>query len=182
MKPHGPVRVDRMLCGMHTDPILLYPLVLWLDERLGPDLSRGRSRSIGGDLDIAEEGFEQTIVTLQSLHHGSIGYQHVHTQIGLIKKDKFLSMQPKIQARKRKNATKLTDECIAYECEVLQTVERQNCSWEIYLSKIQTLMVRQLLNLKALGTCRYALDATLMGYTWYMVHRTKTAVQHQDRV
>jgi hypothetical protein len=28
MKPHGPVRVDRMLCGMHTDPILLYPLVL----------------------------------------------------------------------------------------------------------------------------------------------------------
>jgi hypothetical protein len=28
------------------------------DERLVPDLPRGRGRSIGGDLDIDEEGFE----------------------------------------------------------------------------------------------------------------------------
>jgi hypothetical protein len=33
-------------------------------ERLVPDLLRGRGRSIGGDLDIGEEGYEQTIVTL----------------------------------------------------------------------------------------------------------------------
>jgi hypothetical protein len=50
-----------------------------LDERLVPDLPRGRGRSIHGDLDVGEEGSEQTIVTLQSLHHGSIGYQHVRT-------------------------------------------------------------------------------------------------------
>jgi hypothetical protein len=44
------------------------------DERLVPDLPRGRGGSIGGDLDVGEEGSEQTIVTLQSLHHGSVGY------------------------------------------------------------------------------------------------------------
>jgi hypothetical protein len=43
------------------------------------NLLRGRGRSIGGDLDVGEEGSEQTIITLQSLHHGSDGYQHVHT-------------------------------------------------------------------------------------------------------
>jgi hypothetical protein len=56
------------------------------DERLVPDLLRGRGRSIGGDLDVAEEGSEQTIVTLQSLHHGFVGYQHACTQVGLTKK------------------------------------------------------------------------------------------------
>jgi hypothetical protein len=56
------------------------------DERLGPDLSRGRGKSIGGDLDVGEEGSEQRIVTLQSLHHGSDGYQHTCTRVGLTKK------------------------------------------------------------------------------------------------
>jgi hypothetical protein len=46
------------------------------DERLVSDLLRGRGGSIGGDLNIGKEGSEQTIVTLQSLHHSSIGYQH----------------------------------------------------------------------------------------------------------
>jgi hypothetical protein len=57
-----------------------------IDERLVPDLVRGRCRSIGGDLDVGEEGYdvgeegsEQIIVTLQSLHHGPLGYQHTHT-------------------------------------------------------------------------------------------------------
>jgi hypothetical protein len=59
------------------------------DGRLVPDLPRGRGRSIGGDLDVGEEGSEQSIVTLQSVHHGSVGYQHVRTLIGLIKKAKF---------------------------------------------------------------------------------------------
>jgi hypothetical protein len=49
------------------------------DERLVPDLPSDRGRSIGGDLDVGEEGSEQTIVTLQSLHHGSVGYQHART-------------------------------------------------------------------------------------------------------
>jgi hypothetical protein len=49
------------------------------DEGLVPNLLRGRGRSIGGDLDIGEEGSEQMIVTLQSLHHDSDGYQHVCT-------------------------------------------------------------------------------------------------------
>jgi hypothetical protein len=48
------------------------------DERLVPDPPRGRGRSIGGDLNVGEEGSEQTIVTLQSLPHGSVGYQHMH--------------------------------------------------------------------------------------------------------
>jgi hypothetical protein len=61
-----------------------------LDERLVSDLPRGRGRSVGGDLDIGEVGSEQIIVTLQSLHHGSVGYQHVCTQVGLTKKAKFL--------------------------------------------------------------------------------------------
>jgi hypothetical protein len=83
---------------------------------------------ISGDLDIGEEGSEQTIVTLQSLHHGCIGYKHVHTRIGLTKKAKFLQMQLRTQTRIGKNAIKLVDECIAHECEVLETIERQNYS------------------------------------------------------
>jgi hypothetical protein len=35
-----------------------------------------------------------------------------------------LQVQPRIQARIGKNATKLTDECIAHDCGVLQIVER----------------------------------------------------------
>jgi hypothetical protein len=83
---------------------------------------------IDGDLDVGEEGSEQTIVTLQSLHHDSIGYQHTRTRVGLTKKAMFLQMQPRTQARTGKNETKLADECIAYECGVLQTVKRRNYS------------------------------------------------------
>ncbi len=49
------------------------------DEKLIFDLPRGRGKSIGGYLDVGEECSEQTIVILQSLQHGSIGYQHVRT-------------------------------------------------------------------------------------------------------
>jgi hypothetical protein len=48
-------------------------------ERLGPDPPRGRGKSIGGDLDIDDEGSKQNVETLQSLHHGSVGYQHERT-------------------------------------------------------------------------------------------------------
>jgi hypothetical protein len=49
--------------------------------------------SIGGDINIGEEGSEQTIVSLQSLQHVSVGYQYERTQVDLIKKAKFLQMQ-----------------------------------------------------------------------------------------
>jgi hypothetical protein len=47
--------------------------ITFCDEGLVPDLPSGRGRSVGGDLDIGEEGSKQTIVTLQSLHYCSIG-------------------------------------------------------------------------------------------------------------
>jgi hypothetical protein len=53
------------------------------DETLVPDLPRGRGRSISGDLDVGEEGSKQTIVTVQSLHHNSVGYQHTRTRVDL---------------------------------------------------------------------------------------------------
>jgi hypothetical protein len=51
------------------------------------NLLRGTCKSIGGDLDVDDEGSEQRrFEPVQSLHHGSVGYQPVHTQIGLAKK------------------------------------------------------------------------------------------------
>jgi hypothetical protein len=91
--------------------------------KLVPDLLRGKGRSIGRDLDVGEEGSEQMIITLQSLHHDSVGYQHAHTRVGLAKNAEFLQMQPRTHARTEKNATKLADEYIAHECGVLQTIE-----------------------------------------------------------
>jgi hypothetical protein len=105
------------------------------DERLVLNLLRGRSRSIGGDLDVGEEGFEQTIVTLQSLHHGSVGYQHMCTWVDLAKKAypyKFNREHKQEQERMQLN---LQMNVLAHECGALQTVERQNCSWQINLSK-----------------------------------------------
>jgi hypothetical protein len=58
---------------------------------MSPNLPRGMGKSIGGDLDIDDEGSEQHRLELvQSLHHGSVGYQPVHTRIGLAKKLMFL--------------------------------------------------------------------------------------------
>jgi hypothetical protein len=46
-----------------------------------------RGKSIGGDLDVDDEGSEQRrFESVQSLHHGSVGYQPVRTRIGLAKK------------------------------------------------------------------------------------------------
>jgi hypothetical protein len=56
------------------------------DERLVPNLLRGRGRLISRDLDVGEEGSEQTIITLQSLHHSSVDYQHTRTRVGPTKK------------------------------------------------------------------------------------------------
>jgi hypothetical protein len=51
------------------------------DERLSPDLPRGRGKSIGGDLDVDDEVSEQNIEPLQSLHHCSVGYQSVRHEL-----------------------------------------------------------------------------------------------------
>jgi hypothetical protein len=51
------------------------------------DLSRGTGKSIGEDLDVDDEGSEECrFEPLQSLHHGSVGYQPMHTRISLAKK------------------------------------------------------------------------------------------------
>jgi hypothetical protein len=58
-----------------------------LDSRMSPNLPRGTGKLIGGDLDVDDEGSEQRrFEPVQSLHHGSIGYQPMHTRIGLTKK------------------------------------------------------------------------------------------------
>jgi mono/diheme cytochrome c family protein len=49
-------------------------------SKMSPDLPRGTGKLIGGDLDIDNEGSDQhQFEPVQSLHHGSIGYQPVHT-------------------------------------------------------------------------------------------------------
>jgi hypothetical protein len=54
---------------------------------MSPDLLRGTGKLIGEDLDVDDEGSEQRrFKPVQSLHHGSIGYQPMHTWIGLAKK------------------------------------------------------------------------------------------------
>jgi hypothetical protein len=50
------------------------------DSRMSPDPSRGMGKLIGGDHDINDEGSEQRrFKPVQSLHHGSVGYQSVHS-------------------------------------------------------------------------------------------------------
>jgi hypothetical protein len=46
-----------------------------------PDLLRGRGKSIGGYLDIDDEGSEQNVEPMQSLHHCSVGYQSMQHKL-----------------------------------------------------------------------------------------------------
>jgi hypothetical protein len=63
------------------------PTLIGFDSRMSPDLLRGIGKSIGGDLDVDDEGSEQRRFKLvQSLHHVSIGYQPMRTRIGLVMK------------------------------------------------------------------------------------------------
>jgi hypothetical protein len=98
-----------------------------LDERLVPDLLRGKGRPIGV-LDDGEEGSEQTIVTLQSVHHDSVGYQHVHTQVYLTKKAYPCKYNREHQQEQERIQLNLQMNVLALECGALQTVELQNCS------------------------------------------------------
>jgi hypothetical protein len=50
------------------------------DSRMSPDLPRCMGKSIGGDLEIDDEGSKQCrFEPVQSLHYGSVGYQPVRT-------------------------------------------------------------------------------------------------------
>jgi hypothetical protein len=50
------------------------------DSRMSPDLPRGTGKSNAGDLDVDDEGSEQRqFKPVQSLHHGSVGYQPMFT-------------------------------------------------------------------------------------------------------
>jgi hypothetical protein len=54
---------------------------------MSPNLPRGTGKLIGGDLNVDDEDSEQCrFEPMQSLHHGSVGYQPVQTRIGLAKK------------------------------------------------------------------------------------------------
>jgi hypothetical protein len=64
----------------------------------GPDLPRRRGESMGGDLDVDDEGSEQNFEPLQSLHHCSVGYQSM--------KQELTSPRRLIPARSIKNTSK----------------------------------------------------------------------------
>jgi hypothetical protein len=60
------LRWQANMCSyIETTELCWQRYIVVFDERLVPDLLRGRGRLIGGDLNVGEEGFEQTIVTLQ---------------------------------------------------------------------------------------------------------------------
>jgi hypothetical protein len=51
------------------------------DEKLIFDLPRGRGKSIGGNIDVNDEGSEHNFETLQSLHHCFVGYQSMQQKL-----------------------------------------------------------------------------------------------------
>jgi hypothetical protein len=75
---------------------------------MSPDLLRGTDKSIGGDLDVDDEGSEQRrFESVQSLHHGSVGYQLMHTRIGLVKKAMSLQANREHKQEQKKNNLEL---------------------------------------------------------------------------
>jgi hypothetical protein len=77
---------------------------------MSPDLPRGMGKSIGGYLDVDDEGSEQRrFEPVQSLHHDSVGYQPMHKRIGLAKK--VVSLQANQEHKKnRKDQSQIADE------------------------------------------------------------------------
>jgi hypothetical protein len=81
-----------------------------LDSRMSPDLLRGMGKLIGGDLDVDDEGSEQRrFEPVQLLHHGSVGYQPMHTRIGLAKKT--MSLQGNREHKQEQERTILNCRC-----------------------------------------------------------------------
>jgi hypothetical protein len=56
------------------------------NERLTPNLPRGRGKLIGGNLDVDDIDSEQNIKPLQSLDHCSIVYQYMWHELTLLRK------------------------------------------------------------------------------------------------
>jgi hypothetical protein len=63
-----------------------------------------RGKSIGGDLDVDDEGSKQRrFEPMQSLHHASVGYQPVRTRTGLAKKAMSLQVNQEHKQEQEKN-------------------------------------------------------------------------------
>jgi hypothetical protein len=75
------------------------------------------------------------IITLQSLHHDSVGYQHVHTRVDLIKKAYPCKCNQEHKQEQKRMQLNLQMNVLAHECGALQIVEQRNYSWQINLSK-----------------------------------------------
>jgi hypothetical protein len=74
------------------------------DSRMSPDLLRGTGKSIGEHLDIDDKGSEQRrFESVQSLHHGSVGYQPVRTRIGFAMK--VMSLQANQEHKQEQERT-----------------------------------------------------------------------------
>jgi hypothetical protein len=106
-----------------------------LDKRLVPDLLRGRGRSIGGNLNVGEEGYKQMIVTLQSLHHSSVSYQHVHTWVDITKKAYPCKCNWEQKQEHERMQLNMQMNVLAHEYRALQTIGWRNYSCLINLSK-----------------------------------------------
>jgi hypothetical protein len=76
-------QTKRHTCIPHGKHKIWYHLIIeWV-----PIFWEVQGKSIGGDLDVDDEGSEQCwFEPVQSLHHGSVGYQLMHTRIDLAKK------------------------------------------------------------------------------------------------
>jgi hypothetical protein len=71
------------------------------------DLLRGTGKLIGEDLDVDDEGSEQHwFEPMQSLHHGSVGYQPVRTRIGLTKKAMSLQVNQEHKQEQERTISK----------------------------------------------------------------------------
>jgi hypothetical protein len=71
---------------------------------MSPDLPRGMGKSIGGDLNVDDEGSEQCrFESVQSLHHSFVGYQPMRTRIGLAKK--AMSLQANRERKQEQERT-----------------------------------------------------------------------------
>jgi uncharacterized protein YqiB (DUF1249 family) len=77
------------------------------------------------------------IVTLQSLHHDSVCYQHVHAQVGLTMKAYPCMCNWEHKQEQERMQLNLQMNVLAHEYGVLQTVEQWNYSWQINISKTQ---------------------------------------------
>jgi hypothetical protein len=73
------------------------------------------SKLIGGDLDVDDKGSEQhRFEPVQSLHHGSVGYQPMHTWISLAKEAMSLQANQE-HKQEQKEQSRIADEWLAHE-------------------------------------------------------------------